>query len=298
MKKTSATWMHIRRTPYQSFAAVLTMFLTFLLGGIFMLTSAASYAILQYFESKPQMTVFFTEKADKTEADALTKTVEATGKVASVKFVSKEDALAIYKEQNKNDPLLLEMVSADILPASLEITTTDPRFLKDLEPVVKQADGVEEVVFQRDVVETLLKWTNAVRLIGGVLAALLALDSFLVIMTLIGMKVAMRRDEIEILTLIGASPWFIKFPFIYEGSLYGAIGATGAWAVITALVWWFQPAIIGFLGQIPVITAVLAKPFSTVSLLTSLGFFFSLVVTGILLGGIGSLVALRRFLRT
>lgn len=297
MKRTSTTWKHIRRSPYQSFAAVLTMFLTFLLGGFFLLTSATSYAILQFFESKPQMTVFFQEKAGKTEADALTAQLTGTGKVSSTKFISKEDALAVYREQNKNDPLLLEMVSADILPASLEIMAKDPRFLTELEPLVKKAEGVEEVIFQRDIVETLLKWTNAARLIGGILAGLLALDSLLVIMTIVGMKVAMRREEIEILRLIGASPWFIKSPFVAEGAGYGATGAFGAWVVIMGILAWARPALFGFLGQIPPIGTILADMLSGLSILASLGFLFALLTTGVILGGVGSLVALSRFLR-
>jgi cell division transport system permease protein len=139
----------MRRSPYQTFAAILTMFLTFLLGGVFALTTGTSLSILRYFEGKPQLTVFFMEKAGKPEADVLTATLKGTGKVASTKFVSKEEALAIYKEQNKNDPLLLEMVTADILPASLEVTATEPKFLSELEPIIKKADGVEEVISKK-----------------------------------------------------------------------------------------------------------------------------------------------------
>ncbi len=296
-KKTSSVWTHIRRSPYQSFAAVLTMFITFLLTGIFLLTTSLSFAILQYFESKPQLTVFFMEKAGKAEADALTITLKATEKVASTKFVSKEEALAIYKEQNKNDPLLLEMVTADILPASLEVTAKDPRYLAELEPIMKQADGVEEVVFQKDVVDSLLSWTNAIRNVGGVLAILLAMDSLLIIMTVIGMKIALKKEEIDILKLIGASPWYIRMPFILEGGVYGVTGAFAAWIVIMALVVGFRAHIVSFLGAIPVIQIVLGDMLSTTSLLVSGGFLVSMVLFGFLLGAIGSLVSLGRYIK-
>jgi cell division transport system permease protein len=216
MKPLMTSWTHIRRSPYQSMAAVLTMFLTFLLSGVFGLTVMTSFMVLQYFESKPQATVFFKDVAQKEEADALKATLEATGKIASIKYVSKEDALAIYKEQNKNDPLLLEMVNADILPASLEVSATDPRHLKELEPIMKQSSGVEEVIYQKDVVDTLVSWTNAVRLVGVILAVLLSVDAILIVMTIIGMKVALKKDEVEILKLIGASKWYIQLPFLLE----------------------------------------------------------------------------------
>lgn len=296
-KNTNSIWTHMRRSPYQTFAAILTMFLTFLLGGVFALTTGTSLSILRYFEGKPQLTVFFMEKAGKPEADALKTTLETTGKVASTKFVSKEDALAIYKEQNKNDPLLLEMVTADILPASLEVTATEPKFLSELEPIIKKADGVEEVIFQKDVVDALLSWTNAIRIIGGTLAGLLAFDSLLIIMTVIGLKIAMKKEEIEILKLIGASQWYIRKPFILEGGIYGIVGAFFAWLVITILLFIFRPALLSFLGAIPVIHALLVNPLSSITLLSIGGFLVVLCITGFLLGAIGSVITLARYIK-
>lgn len=287
----------MRRSPYQSLAAILTMFLTMLLTGLFFLATAGSSLILQYFESKPQITVFFTNKATQADVDALKKTLEETGKVKPLKFVSKEDALAIYREQNKKDPLLLEMVTADILPASLEVSTTDPNYLTQLEPVIKQAQGVEEVVFQKDVVDTLLRWTNAIRMVGGVLVGLLAFDSILIVMTVIGMKIALKKEEIEILTLVGASPWYIRLPFILEGGLYGAIGAFVSWVIISGLVVWLRPMVLGFLGIIPFIQSLLADPLSSIFILSLLGFLGLLGAIGFLLGALGSLVALGRYLK-
>ncbi len=296
-KNTNSIWTHMRRSPYQTFAAILTMFLTFLLGGVFALTTGTSLAILRYFESKPQLTVFFMEKAGKPEADALTTTLQEMGKVASTKFVSKEDALAIYKEQNKNDPLLLEMVTADILPASLEVTATEPRFLSELEPVIKQADGVEEVIFQKDVVDALLSWTNAIRITGGTLAGLLAIDSLLIIMTVIGLKIAMKKEEIEILKLIGASQWYIRKPFILEGGIYGIVGAFFAWLIMTVLLLVFRSALLSFLGAIPVIQTLLVNPVSSPTLIALGGLLVVLCTTGFILGAIGSLITLARYIK-
>lgn len=297
MKIFSTTWMHMRRSPYQALAAIITMFLTLLLAGIFFLASTASVYILQFFESKPQLTVFFTDKASAEEASVLQKSLETTGKTASVKFVSKEDALKIYQEQNKNDPLLLEMVTADILPASLEVTATDPKYLQELEPVIKQSQGVDEVVFQRDVVNTLIAWTRAIRLVGGILAGLLAIDSILIVMTVIGMKIALKKNEVEILTLVGASPWYIRAPFILEGGLYGVLAAIVSGTIIIGLVVWMQPFLLTFLGTIPIIHALLISVTSSQFLLSALGFFAGLIVVGFTLGSFGSMVAVGRYLK-
>ena len=288
---------HIRRSPYQAMAATLTMFLTFLVGGVFFLATLASVIVLGYFEGKPQVTVFLTPKAGKFEADNLTAKLAATGKVASTHYVSKEDALAIYRQQNKSDPLLLEMVTADILPASLEVSANDPQFLADLASVIEGSEGVDEVVYQRDVVDSLLSWTNAIRLVGGVLALLLVFDSLLIIGTVIAMKIALKRDEIEILTLVGATPWAIRAPFIVEGGFYGYAGAGIASVILTGVMIWLRPHLFAFLGTIPTFRLFLENLTSPTFLLSAAIFLFGNTALGFVLGAMGSSIALRRYLK-
>lgn len=288
---------HIRRSPYQAMAASLTMFITFLVGGVFFLATMASVSILSYFEGKPQVTVFFTAKAGQAEADKLKLTLEGTGKVASTHFVSKEDALKIYREQNQNDPLLLEMVTADILPASLEVSATDPQYLSELAKVIQGSEGVDEVIYQRDVVDSLLMWTNAIRLIGGILALLLMLDSLLIIGTVIAMKIALKRDEIEILTLVGASPWTIRAPFILEGGLYGFVGAGLASAILSGVVAWLRPYLFSFLGAIPTLRLLLSSITAPAFLIGVAVFLAGNLALGFCLGALGSSISLRRYLK-
>ncbi len=298
MKAMHDAWNHIRRSPYQSMAAVLTMFLTMFLAGIFFLVSLTSYFILTFFESKPQITVFFKNESTKQDTETLKKTLEDTGKTASVKFVSKEDALLIYREQNKKDPLLLEMVTADILPASLEVSAKSPAFLNELEPVIRSSSGVEEVVFQKDVVNTLLRWTMIIRFMGLVVVGLFALNAILIIMTVIGMKIALKKEEIEILTLIGASPWYVRMPFILEGSMYGSIGAFFSWLISMGIIMWFSSGIVSYLGMIPGVRSILENPTSMPFILAVAGYLGVLLLAGSLLGCLGSLVALGRYLKT
>ena len=297
MRAIKTSWNHIRRSPYQAIAAILTMFITFLLGGIFFLTTTVSAVVLRYFESKPQITVFFNDKATPEDALKLKSTLDASGKTAEVLYVSQEDALKIYQEQNKNDPLLLEMVTADILPASLEVSASEPRFLVELEEIIRQGQNVEEVSYQRDIVKSLLEWTNAVRFIGLTLAVLLGVNALLVIMTIVNMKIASRKDEVEILNLVGASRWYIRSPFVLEGGLYGLFGAMLASLVIVGLGIWLRPILIGFLGIIPMMNTFLTSATSGIFLLSTIGFAFVLMFLGFLLGSLGSLVALARYLR-
>jgi len=184
-----SSWKRIRRTPYQALASVFMIFLTLLVTGGFIYLAGMSSAILSYFETKPQLTVFFTDEKDEASINELIAKLKTTDKVASATYISKEQALAIYKEQNKNDPLLLEMVTADILPSSLKVSASSPQFLSELAEVAKKESGVDEVVFQKDIVDTLVAWINTIRKVGIVFILLLFSSTFFILLTSIGIKI-------------------------------------------------------------------------------------------------------------
>lgn len=287
-KHFKTTWTRIRRSPYQALAAVAVMTLTFFIASVFILTAAGSQAILRYFETRPQVTAFFKDEVTMTQVDTLKAKLVETKKVKEMKYISKEEALAIYREQNKDNPLLLEMVTANILPASLEVSTVDIAYLGEVAEILRQQPGVEEVIFQEDVVQALHKWTTTLRKIGVGLIGSLGLVSFLIILIIIGMKVAMRRTEIEILQLIGASSWYIWVPFVFEGIFYGAVGAILAWLISYLLLLYSTPFLVSFLAGIPIL------PVPVLFMLAVLGIE---ILAGVLIGTLGSLLAVKRYLK-
>lgn len=282
------TWQHIRRSPYQSLAAVLIMTLTFFIASIFILLGVGGTKIIDYFESRPQITVFFRDEATQEQIARLQTSLTDTGKVSSTRFVSKEEALKIYQEQNKNDPLLLELVTANVLPASIEVSAINVKDLDSLSQALRTSDIVSEVVFQKDIVDTLVSWTNATRKIGTVVFMALSIISVVIIITVIGMKIGLRREEIEILRLVGASAWYIRLPFIVEGALYGVIGSFIAWVLSYGILLYATPFIESFLFGIPLL------PVSPYLMLSTLGIE---VVTAIILGATASFAAVLRYLK-
>jgi len=282
------TWTHIRRSPYQALAAIGIMTLTFFLSTLIILVAAGSQALLHYFETRPQVTAFFKDEVKMDEVEKLKEKLNQTGKIKSLKYVSKEEALEIYKEQNKSDPLLLEMVTANILPASLEVSTTDITYLGEIAQILRQEPGVEEVVFQEDVVGALKNWTDTIRKIGLALIGFLGVVSFLVVLVIIGMKVALRKKEVEILQLIGATNWFIRAPFVFEGIFYGIAGAILGWGAGILLLMYSTPFLVEFLAGIPIL------PVPLVFILAMLG---GEVLVGMIIGTLGSLLAVKRYLK-
>lgn len=243
---------YIRRSPYQALSAAAIMSLTFFTISVFAILTIISIRFISYFESRPQLTVFFKDEATMNEISSLQKKLEDTGKTASINFVSKEEALKIYKEQNKSDPILLDLVTAEILPSSIEVQAQQAQDLSSLATVVKGSAIVEDVVFQKDIVDTLVSWTAAARRVGLVVIAILITVSTLIIVTIIGIKITVRREEIETMRLLGASNWFIRAPFLLEGAFYGLVGSLVGGITAIGIFYSFAPALESFLRGVAI----------------------------------------------
>lgn len=288
MKYIEVAKKNIRRTPYQALAASLIMFLTFLTLLIFLLLAIGSEQILKFYEGKPQVIAFFKDNTTDEDFQKLDRALKATGRVTQVKFVSKDEALKIYQERNKNEPALLELVTASILPASLEVSTQSPQDLETIAQLLLKEPVVGDVIVPKDAIEVIINATSIIRTVGSFVVATLILFSFLVVLMIIGFKIRIKRTEIETMRLLGASSWFIKIPFILEGITYGLAGAFFAWVIVYGVLWYFTPFIQGYLNEIQLL------PVSPLVMFYLLG-VISLVA--VLVGGMGSFGAVRRYLK-
>jgi len=189
---------------------------------------------------------------------------------------------------NKNDPLLLEAVTASMLPASIEVSATRPEDLKTIADLLKQEEDIEDVRFAEDIVSNIAKWTRSVRIVGISLVGTHIAITFITILLIISIKVSVRREEIYLLQLLGASTGYIAAPFVWEGILYGITGAFVAWGASYLVLLYSTPFLVTFLAGVP----VLPVPFWFMAAVLC-----GCVVLGALIGAIGGLVATKRFLK-
>ncbi len=289
MEFLKTTWNHIRRYPYQAFAAIFIMIQTFLVISFFTFIVVGATKIISYFESVPKVTAFFKEEAKQANIDALKDQVQASGKVADIHFVSKQEALKIYSKQVSDDPLLMDLVTAEILPPSLEVSTNSIEDLGTIATIMKKSTYVDKVIFQKDIIETLRVWTNAVRKIGIVLISILALDSIFIMVIIIGIKISQKKKEIEVTRLLGATNWYVRWPFIFEGMTYGVVGAFFGWLV----------AVVGLLYTTPFLNSTVLKniPLLPASPLFLFELLLVEVLFAIILGIIASYLAVLRYLK-
>lgn len=288
----------IRRSPFQALAAIFVLTITFFVGTILALLLYSSEKTLAYFETRPQVIAFLKDEA-KTEAiSALQHKLTADSRVKEVKYVSKEEALSIYKEATSDNPLLSELVSPSIFPASLEFSLANLTFVEEVIKEIKTEAAVESIGFTaslgggktlQDVVARLRKLTFYIRLGGGIFAGTLIGTSFMVLMIIIGMRMVGRRDEVEILKLIGAKSSFIRSPIVLESLIYAVVGVVLGWLLVLILTLYLAPWIISYFGQIPVLPRQPGNLFALFGLILA-----GELVLGILLALGGSSLVLSR----
>lgn len=278
----------IRRSPYQSLVSMLILSFTFFVAYSFSFFLAGSEVVLRFFETRPQVIAFFEIEADGQEINEVAAMMSEKPYVSEIKLVSKDDALKIYQEENKDDPLLLELVTAQILPASIEVSGRTIEDLPQIKSDLESFENVEEVVLQQDIVESLINWTTSIRLIGIVSVLLLAFTSFLIMVAVIGMKVVSKRPAITIMRLIGATKWFISSPYVFEGILYGLVSSIIGWGVSFAALLYLTPWLKSFLSTIPIFPI----PPAFFALQLSIG-----TLAGMLLGAYAGGVAVGRMMK-
>jgi len=280
---------NIRRTPYQALAATMIMFLTFLTLLMFLLVALGSQKILQYFESKPQVIAFFKDNTTQQDVDLIENSLNQTGKVKSLRYISKEEAFQIYKDLNSAQPEMYEVVTSNMLPSSLEVSTNTLTDLNYINDVLSKEPAVRSVGFPKDVVQNVLESTSLVRWVGGIIVGFLIVFSVLIILMIIGFKIRIKRNEIEIMRLLGASTWFVRAPFIWEGITYATVGAATAWTGSYIVIWYFTPFLQPKLSEIPGILPV--------SPLIMLQLLLVVLTSAMIIGFIGSFSAVRRYLK-
>jgi cell division transport system permease protein len=304
----------IRRSPYQTLSAILIMVITFFMVTIFVLIGFLSSAILQHFETKPQISAFYPNDTPESEILDIKKQLEQSGLTKEVKYISSKDAVEKFKQETEDEiDSSLDILSDKVLPPSLEITAWNLDNLRTLKKVVEQKEGVN-VVYVEEIVNRLDSWLTGVRNGGLVLLVLLVIESILVIWTIIAMRISQRKHEIEIMRLLGATSWYIRAPFIVEGMTYGIIGSIIGTSITLAILETVAPGIKAFLTGIPILpltpqgffavvsnnvaqASVDGVPMFPISPLFVVMLLSAEMMVGMIIGALGSYIAVLRNLQ-
>jgi cell division transport system permease protein len=288
-----------RRNWVMSLVAVTIIYISLLLVGSFFLTGALLNRVVTSFEQKVSINIFLKDGVAPTDVETLQADIKKDVRVDGVTYVSKDEALARFKERTKNTPQLVEQLRGNPLPASLEVKLKDPREVKSVvdgikampvlaKTIANPADPeADDIKYGQNIVENLFKATSVVRMFVLVFVIMLLIVSLVLIGNTIRLAIYSRRKEIGIMRLVGASNWFIRTPFLLEGVFQSIIGATLAILTLIATQALVVPWLQNNLRFLPV-----TVDNTTVAQLMGL-----LLLTGVLIGLVGSGAAVRRYLK-
>jgi cell division transport system permease protein len=268
-----------------------TITLALLIISLFMLFYVNMEGTLEQWSSKIAITVYYEKELAPQEISSLKNGIMALGGADSVTYTSKEEALKRFRGRLKGQETLLEGVGADILPASLEVTlkkkyrTTEAVSL--FVAALKRVPGMGEIQYGEEWVRKFLSFFQFLRIIGLLVGGFLLLSVLFIVSNTIKLTILARKDELEILGLVGATPLFIKTPFLLEAMFQGAAGALLALIILTAGYFAILSNAGNFLSFNPAETGLVFLPPVYIA---------GIVAGGILLGFIGSLASLKRFI--
>ncbi len=243
MKSINQTIKNIKRYPMQSIQMFLMLFSMFLLIYIFLFILLVFQIILSHFESIPQVFAFFKLNTSDQYIQEIAQELKQKPYVKSIKIISKEEAFKIYSKSHQDNPMLLELVSADILPASIEVSAKDLDSLEKIYNDLKDRPEIETITFQKDVVSKIREWVKSLRLIGIFIISLLSFVSFMITISTVSLKFINLRRSIFIKKLIGATDFFIILPFLYESFLLTFLASLTSWGIVFLLTTYFSDVI-------------------------------------------------------
>ena len=280
------TAINLRRNLLMTSAAVLTVAVSLsLVGGALLLKQGVSKASLQW-RGGVELSIFMQPEASPSQSEAIERELAQMPEVKKVSYVDQQDAFREFKRMFANSPDLVESVEAKDLPPSYRVVPKKADFVDVVGKRFENQPGVKEVVFARDVVETLLKVTRALQIGIVAVAGVLLLSAVLLILNTIQMAIFARRREVAVMKLVGATNWFIRVPFMLEGMVQGIVGATAAFGVV-ALV---RNLLAGAVGD-NTLGNQLLPPSGDV-----IGTGIFVLFAGAVIGTVGSAFAVRRFL--
>ncbi|MGI9952198.1 permease-like cell division protein FtsX [Moorellaceae bacterium AZ2] len=276
------------RNAWMSLAAAVSVAVTLFILGTFILLILNINFIATSLQSSVEIAAFLEVDTPRSEAQALQQRIQNFPGVTDVVLVTKEEGLKTLAQQfGSEEELLSATGGVNPLPDYLRIKVQDPAQIGEIAAAIQSLPAVEKVNYGQAVVEKLLAVVRWVRYLGAGIVALLGVGSLLLLMITIRLAVYSRRREINIMKYVGATDWFIRWPFLLEGFFLGLVGGSLAAAGLAAGYSSLMDRISLNLVFVPLLRDEWILWYSTVGLVTG----------GAAIGAGGSLLAVHRFLK-
>lgn len=291
----SQMWYHMKEGArsifthgLMSFASVCMIVACLLIMGSFSLVALNINDMLSELEDENEFLAYVDDSLDSGQAMGLQKTLEGIPNVSTVIFTSKEEALQEFTEDQTNRALF-EGIESDTLRDRFSIHVEDIELMEETVLAVDSVTGIAETRAAMEIAEGFVMLRNVASAVAIILVVMLVLISVFIIANTIKLATFTRREEIAVMKMCGATNWFIRWPFLVEGILLGLAGGAVAY-----LAQWGVYSIIGKAMEESGILAIITMiPFQNINGYLLLVF----LLVGFVIGGGGSALAIRRFLK-
>lgn len=281
-------FISLRRNNWMSVASIGTVAVSLFIFGMFLMMVMNMNKLAENMESQVQINVYLLDKVDRQQARDIEKDLKEIEGVESVGFVTKDEAMERFKDRLGDQKTLLDALDeTNPLPDSFEVTVTNPDLVKTAAEKMEKIDGVECAKYGQDVMEHLFEITRLLRIFGFTLMLVLAFATLFIISNTIRLTVFARRKEIAIMKYVGATDWFIRWPFVMEGMVLGLFGSIIAAMVLRTAYTAMAEKVYDTLAFFPLIPE---QPFLTYITIV-------VVISGMVVGAIGSAVSIKKFLK-
>ena len=278
----------IRRNKTISLASAATVAATLFILGVFMLSALNIQQAIKNVESKVEIKIFLKDDITIGQQKELETKINEIDKIVDVTYQSKDEAVEQFREQigEENKDLVKGLEKENPLPSSFIVKVKDPSMVMDVANELKDLQGIEKIHEGKKIVDKIVSVTKTVKWVGMVLFFILIGVSLFLIGNTIKITVYSRRKELGIMKYIGATDWFIRWPFVIEGTILGITGALIGFMVLYYLYNILYSKIASALYLVDFI-----KP---TYILTTISWQF--ILLGVLIGAIGSILSMRKFL--
>ncbi|MEM5770172.1 MAG: permease-like cell division protein FtsX, partial [Bacillota bacterium] len=277
----------IRHNGLMSLASVSTVALTLLILGMFLVMVLNLNHMAAALESQVQISVYLQDNLSEQEIAAVKQKISQLPGLKKIEYVSKDQALQRFREQlGEQQTILNDLGEENPLPNGFDVIVEHPDQVREVAQAVSNIKGVEKLRYEKEIVERLFTITRMIRTVGLIIIVFLALAAMFIISNTIRLTVFARRREIGIMKYVGATDWFIRWPFLLEGVMLGFLGAFIAVLLLTK----FYSVFIGYVTESIAFMPILPS----YPIVIYLGVF--LLGVGMTIGALGSTISLRRFL--
>ncbi len=293
----SETFTSFKRNFLMGFTAITTVAITLFIVGFFSVLVFDIQSIINSVKGQVELAVYLQDNISPQLNEYIESEINSWEETNEIKYISKEQALERFKEQNEGSDILKE-IQGNPLPASFEVTLNDPEkvelvALRFLDKDGNYIEGIDDVVYGQTYVRRLFSITAIIGTIAFIIIIVLLLATIVLIFNTIRLSIYARRKEIEVMKLVGASNWFVRIPFLFEGFFEGFMGS-----VVSVVLLYLLGNFLLIRGERVIVDTMRIKELAILGSGNIIIYvYIGLIVLGGLLGLISSGIALRRYVK-